>query len=136
MTHTVPTSCIPTPNSMDLGALITLTADGAGTVNSATQENFGDHGVTIGVNITAVGGTPTLNVNIYGLDGVSNQKYLLLGSVALTAVGFTQLTVYPGIVPAANVAANSVLPSKWFVQTVVAGTTPAVTATIGASAIF
>lgn len=137
MTHTVPSSCIPTPNSMDLGPLITLTADGAGTVNSTPQENFGCHGVTIGINVTGITGTtPSLTVKIFGIDGVSNQMYLILASAAITANGFVQLTVYPGMVAAANLVANSPLPSKWLVQTVVAGTGPSVTATIGASVIY
>lgn len=135
MANTVAQS-LPSINTQDLGALITLTADGAGTVVGNKQSNSNGRGVVVSINITALTGTtPTLTVNIYGDDNVSGGKKLLLASTALNAVSFTQLVVYPGTVAAANSVANLPLPASWHVETVVAGTTPAVTATIGASVI-
>lgn len=90
-------------------------------------------GVQIGINITAITGTtPTLTVIIEGLDEASGVYYPLLSSAALAATGFTLLSLYPGIATAANASASQALPKSWRVRYVIAGTTPAVTATIGA----
>lgn len=124
------------PGNVNTAALITLAAQGAGTVTSADQTNKQGRGVQIGINITAIGGTPTLTVTVEGKDSVSGVYYTLLASAAISAAGFTLLTVYPGAPSTANVSAPQVLPMTWRVKAVVAGTTPSVTATIGASVIL
>jgi len=53
----------------------------------------------------------------------------------LNSTGTTVLTVYPGLTAAANVTVNDVLPRTWRVITAIGGSTPAVTATVGASVI-
>lgn len=121
--------------NVDTGALITLAAQGAGTVNGTDQINQSLRGLHLVIDITAVGGTPTLTVTIEGKDATSGKYYTLLASAALSATGTTILKVYPGIVAAANAAANDVIPINWRVKAVVAGTTPSVTATIAASLI-
>lgn len=114
-------------------ALISHVAASAG-VTGGNQLNDGCRGVAVGVNISALTGTtPTLTVFVEGYDGASGQWYTLLQSTALNAVGFTLLRVYPGLTAAANSAANAVLPATWRVRTVIGGTSPAVTATVGAS---
>jgi hypothetical protein len=134
MTHTVSGSNVTRTAPGDVGALITLAADGAGTVIGTHQENLGGRGVEIGINISAISGTsPSLTVKVFGVDQASGQSYLILSSAALTAVGFTLLTIFPGAPVTANASANAELPAKWFVETVVAGTGPSVTATGGAS---
>lgn len=123
-------------SSVDVGALVTLAAQGAGTVNSADQTTVATRkGLKLVIDITAVGGTPTLTVTIQGKDAASGKYYTILASAALSAVATTVLTVYPGGPTTANLAANDALPAVWRVQAVVAGTTPSVTATIGANAI-
>ena len=120
------------PVNNNLGALATLTAASTGG-NSVDQNNAQCRGVVVGVNITAITGTsPTLTVTIQGKDTASGEYYTLLASAALTAVGFTELMVYPGATVTANVAASSPLPQTWRVSYAVGGTTPAVTATVGA----
>lgn len=120
------------PVNNNLGALATLTAASTGG-NSVDQNNAQCRGVVVGVNITAITGTsPTLTVTVQGKDTVSGEYYTLLTSAALTAVGFTELMVYPGVSATANVAASSPLPQTWRVSYAVGGTTPAVTATVGA----
>lgn len=117
-------------------AMLTLTAQGAGTVLGADQSNTQGRGVQVGVNITALTGTsPTVTVTIEGKDTASGAYYTLLASAAIAATGFTLLTVYPGAPSTANVSSPQVLPKTWRVKAVVAGTTPAATATIGASVI-
>jgi len=112
--------------------ITTLTAQGAGTVNSSDIQ-CGGEALHLGINVTAITGTsPTLTVNIFGKDA-SGIYYLLLASAALAATGFSLLEIAPGITAVANAAANRKVPSTIRVQCVVAGTTPSVTATIGAS---
>src|SRR5689334_18301024 len=119
----------------DTGALITHAAASAG-VSSPDQVNAGAAGLKVVVDITALGGTsPTLTVIIEGKDTASGKYFTILSSTALAAVATTVLTVYPGVAASANVAANDVLPRTWRVRTVIGGTTPAVTATIGASVV-
>lgn len=120
----------------DTGAIVTLAAAGAGTVLSSDQVHRVGSGIKLVVDITAITGTaPTLTVTLLGKDTASGKYYTILASAALSAVGTTVLTVFPGAAVAANVSANDILPRTWQVQAVVAGTTPAVTATIGASLI-
>lgn len=126
-----------TRENTDLGALLTLAAQGAGSVQSPLQLNPGCRGVQLVVNITAMTGTgPTLTVTLKGHDAATDTDYTLLASAALAATGQTVLTVYPGAVVTANVSANANLPLEWSVTATVAGTTPAVTATISANTLI
>lgn len=120
----------------DKAALLTLAAQTT-SVNGADQTNINGRGVQVGVNITALTGTaPTLTITIQGKDAASGVYYNLLQSAAITATGFTLLTLYPGAAATANVSAPQVLPATWRVIAAIAGTTPAVTATVGASQII
>lgn len=121
--------------NVDAGTLVTHSAAAAG-VNGADQTNAVGRGVHVVVDITAITGTsPTLTVTIEGKDAASGKYYTLLASAALAAVGTTLLTVYPGVTAAANASASQVLPRTWRVRTAIGGTTPAVTATVGASVV-
>ncbi len=114
-------------------SLAALLAAAAG-ANGADQVNYNARGIKLVIDITALAGTgPTLTVTLQGKDPVSGKYYTILASAALAAVATTVLTVYPGLVAAANLSANDVLPRDWRIVTAIAGTTPAVTATIGAS---
>lgn len=118
--------------NITLAAPVSLAAASA-SGNSNTLDNQFCRGVTVVVDITAITGTsPTLTVIIEGYDSTSGKFYTLLSSAALSAVGTTALTVYPGIAASANVAASAILPEFWRVRYTIGGTTPAVTATIGA----
>lgn len=104
------------------------------TTNTADMTNPLHRGVKVVVDITAITGTtPSLVVTIQGKDVKSGKYFTILASASLTATGTVTLTVYPGIATSANVSANDVLPATWRVLLTIAGTTPAVTATIGAS---
>lgn len=121
--------------NVDTGALITHTAASAGT-NSGDQTNFNGRGLKLVIDVTALTGTtPTLTVTIQGKDPVSGKYYTILVSAALAAVATTVLTVYPGLTAAANLTAVDILPRTFRILTAIGGTTPAVTATIGASVI-
>lgn len=122
------------PPNVNLGNLVTLTAASAG-VNSAVQVNNFYRGVQIGIDVTAITGTtPTLTVTLEGVDPVNGSTFTVLASAALSATGYTTLTVFPAIAATANVSANTILPFNWKIVTAIGGTTPAVTATITASA--
>lgn len=121
--------------NFDTAALITLSAAGASTVNSADQVNYNGRGVQVGINLTTMT-TATVTVHIQGKDIASGQYYDILVSAGLVATGFTQLTVYPGGLTTANVATPQPLPRTWRVQAVVVGASAAATGTIGASVIL
>lgn len=89
-------------------------------------------GVRVVVDVTATpGSAPSLVVTVQGRDPLSGKVYTLLASAAITAVGTTVLTVYPGLTAAANVTANNVLPAVWKVI-VTAGNSNAATYSVGA----
>lgn len=111
---------------------LTLTAQGAATVNGSDLENIGSRGCHAVIDITAISGTnPTATFTLQGLDSVSGKYYTLLASTALAATGTTVLRVFPGATASANAAANDILPEHFRVICVVGGTGPSVTATVG-----
>ena len=119
----------------DTGALLTYTAAAVGT-NGTDQTNSNARGIKLVIDITALTGVgPTLTVTLQGKDAASGKYFNILVSAALAAVATTVLEVYPGIANAANVTQGVSLPRTWRVIAVIAGTTPAVTATVGASLI-
>lgn len=120
-------------NPSFVGQIAALVAAGVG-ANSPDQENVTGKGINLYINITNLAGTtPSLTVTLQGKDSLTNQYYTILASVALNATGFTRLVVYPGIVAAANTAANDILPDTWRIVTAVGGSAgQAVTATISA----
>lgn len=123
-------------STVDTGALVTLTAAAAG-LTTADQTNAYGSSLKLVVDITGLTGTtPTLTVVVQGKDTASGKYYNILSSTALAAVGTTVLTIGPGLPTTANLSANDVLPRTWRVVTTVGGTTPAVTATVGASVIL
>ena len=110
----------------------TLAAAGANS-NSADQTNAGGSGLTLVIDITAISGAAaTLVVTIQGKDVASGKYYTILASASLTATSTTVLQVYPGNTAVANVAVNSKLPRTWRASYTITGTTPSITATIGA----
>lgn len=101
------------------------------------QTNKAAKGIQIVIDVTAITGTaPSIVVTLQGKDVASGKYYTLLASAAITAVGTTVLNLYPGLMAAANVVANGVLPRTWRVIYTIAGTTPSVTSTIGASVVI
>ena len=121
--------------NVDTAALLTYTAAAAGT-NGTDQTNYNARGVKLVIDITALTGvSPTLTVTVQGKDAASGKYYTILASTALAAVATTTLEIYPGIATAANATQGVTLPRVWRVITTITGTTPAVTATVGASVI-
>lgn len=119
-------------NQDAFSSLVTIAAQGAGTLNSPDIVNTNGKGVNIGIN-TTVDAAGAYTVSIQGKDIVSGTYYTILTSASIAAAGFVLLSIYPGFTAAANTVANAVLPRTWRVQVVV--TTGPITATIGASVI-
>lgn len=124
----------------DLGALITLTAQGAGTVLStaSTQRgqreiNTSSRGVRVDVNIANKSGTIDVVVTIRRYSKALAAFIDLLASVSLTANGTTTYVVHPEVAGAANVIVSDFLGEEWDIKVVCgAGSTPAADITVGA----
>lgn len=71
-------------------------------------------GLHLIIDVTAIVTTPSITVTVYGVDRVSGQTYVILASAAITAVtgaGTPRvLKIGPGLVAAANLTANDILP--------------------------
>ena len=85
--------------------------------NSGDLTNSGSRGVHVVIDMTAVPTVETVTFTVEGKDPVSGKYYTLLASSAIVAVSTVVLKVYPGLVVAANLAANDVLPSVYRVKT-------------------
>ena len=94
---------------------VTLFVSAARTVtaNGADQINRRHRGVVVTIDATAASATPSVVFTIQGKDPVSGKYRTILDSAAVTGIGTTTLRVYPGIVAAANTAANDVLANEW-----------------------
>jgi hypothetical protein len=122
-----------TPPNVDYAALVTLTAQGAGTVNSTDQINNCGRGVQVGVNLTTMT-SATVVVHVQGKDP-SGTYYDILVSGSLASAAFTNLTVYPGAASTSNVSSPQPLPKTWRISVVVTGGSAAATGTVNASVI-
>lgn len=93
-------------------------------------------GVLLTLDITAKAGTsPTLDLKVQGKDPVSGKYYDIPGAAwaQKNDSGVDELTVYPGMVEAANVSEDAVLPQTWrMVGTVGGSATPTFTYSVGA----
>ena len=95
----------------------------------------GYRGLHLVIDCTAkAGAAPSVVFTIQGEDAASGKFYTILASAAIVAVGTTILRVYPGLVAAANVAANDVLPRSWRVIATHANA-DSITYSVGASVI-
>ena len=109
-------------------------AAAAASINGLDMENMSGIGAQIVIDVTAITGTtPSVVVTVEGKDPVSGKYYTILASASITTVSTTVLRIFPGATASANLAANDVLPRTFRVTSTIAGTTPAVTATVVAN---
>lgn len=114
-------------------AIITATAQGAGTQTSGDLVNPSSSGIRVTLDITAKTGTVDVVCNIYQKDPASGKYTLLLASASKTATGTTILTVHPALTGSANLIGKDFIGAVFKVELVHgAGSTPATTATVGA----
>jgi hypothetical protein len=121
--------------NFDTGAILTLTAQAAGTVTSADQTNVNGRGLACTFNQSAHTGTPSTTFSIQYKDTASASYVTLLTSAAI-ANDATPTALF--LAAGANVANSSdvrPLPHIWRVSATVGGSTPVVTATVGCSVI-
>lgn len=119
----------------DIVNVVTAVALGTGATNSATQTAPASaKGVLLTMNITAVGGTPTLDVKLQTLDPLTSTFVDAPGAAFAqkTTTGVDSLTIYPGAIAVANRVVGFPLSNQWRVVSTVAGTTPTFTFTLTA----
>lgn len=104
-------------------------------VNSADLINHNGRGLHLVIDVTAITGAPSITVTIQGKDALSGKYYTILAGAAITAVGTTILRVYPGLLAAANLVANDVLPRSFRVS-VVNANADSITYSVGSSTIL
>lgn len=75
-------------------------------------------GLHLVIDATAFSATPSIVFTIQGYSPLGDDAYTILASAAITGTGTTVLRVYPGLVVAANLAANDVVPARWRVTAV------------------
>lgn len=112
----MPLSSLLAPANYQL-QLLTLTARTANVQadDVTSRELRGGH---IIIEVTAVGGNgagPSITPTIYANPSSAGDYPLLIGA-AITTTGITVLKVYPGITPVANLAANDLLPYRWYLS--------------------
>jgi len=115
-------------------SLVTINGLSAQTVTSGDLTNHNHKGIQLGVNLTAISASTTMQVTIQGKDVVSGQYYTLLQGASLASTGFVLMTVYPGAPTTSNVSISQVLPRTYRISVTVSGSGTA-TATIGSSKI-
>lgn len=124
----------------DIGALITLTAHTAGTVNSTDQDNSRLNAKTVScvLNQSAHTNTPSTTITIQGKDAATGKYYSLITSSAVTTSDDTPVAVAAGVGVAttANVGAGFPIPAKWRVIATIGGTTPIVTGKVACNRSF
>mgnify|MGYP001600632907 CR=1 FL=1 len=97
----------------NIDATILASAARTATTVSADQTNYSGRGLHLVFDITAVPGADTVTLTIQGKDALSGKYYTILAGAAQVATGTIVMRVYPGLVAAANLVANDVLPRTW-----------------------
>lgn len=83
------------------------------TQNGQDRLNRNARGLILVFDQTVVPGVQTTAPKIQGKDPASGKYYDILVGAVQVGVVTVQLKVYPGLVAAANVAANDILPRTW-----------------------
>ena len=113
--------------------LIDLTAAGVGTYDSADQGNRYSRGANISINFVSET-TASVVVAIQGKDTTTGTYYDICATNALTTVGFTLMTVYPGTATSgvkSGANCNGPLSGIWRIEARVSGSNPNLTLSVG-----
>ncbi|MEW6016496.1 MAG: hypothetical protein AB1760_00315 [Pseudomonadota bacterium] len=119
----------------NVSATLLASAARTASTNSADQTNYNGRGVRVSIDVTALTGTPSITVTIKSKDSASGVYSTVLASGPITAIGHTELTVYPGITATNNVSANTILSRTWRVE-VTHGTADSITYSIAADTLL
>lgn len=100
---------------MNESKVITVLASAvrAATNNSGPQGNRFCRGGVFVIDMTAVPGVATVTFAVEGFDAISGKYFPIITSAAIVAISTVVLRVYPGLVAAANLTVNDVLPAGW-----------------------
>jgi hypothetical protein len=121
------------PLTRDIGAIQTLTAQAAGTLNSADQSGFNVTRVICVYRQASHTGTPSVTFSFQNKDAVSGTYYTTLTSAAITTDSTNGIAFGADLTPSANTVASFPVARTWRTSVTVGGTTPVVTATVGCS---
>ncbi len=117
-----------------VGTLLSSAARTA-TVLGALLGNPMGKGIKIFINVTAVSGTtPTLAIRLNGVDPVTGATYVVNTFANIVATGEYIYVVYPAALTAQGgitTALAGLLPNVWSIDSVIGGTTPSFTYTLG-----
>jgi len=112
-------------------------------VATTATENSGEltvpegvRGVALFVDVTAVSGTPTLDLTVDRFDHASSKWLAVVGAALAqitTAVGQIDLVIYPGIAETANRSVSDHIGTRWRVVSTIGGGTPSLTYSMGAT---
>lgn len=107
----------------DLPGLLSVAGTTLGTVaTTGPLTNADGRGVKVQLNVTAFSAGSVV-VTVQGI--IQGVPYTILASAVIVATGVTILTVYPGLVAAANVTVNDIVPRQWAVTITPTGFTGA-----------
>ncbi len=112
-------------------ALLLASASRTATVYTDGQHNLRARGVIVSINVS-VAGTGSITTAIERFEPSTGTWVAMLTSAAITTAVRTELTIYPGFTPAANVTASAVLPRLWRVS-VTHGNANAISYSVGVS---
>lgn len=101
------------------------------TTQTITGVNYNGRGISVVVDMTAIGAGATWTVTIDMQDAVSGKFVNLLTGAAIAGNGTTMYRVYPGLTAVANVDANAFVPRNYRVVITVGGTAASSTFSAG-----
>lgn len=129
----VPGDWDPLPGVIDLGALQTFTAQTAVATTTVDQFNTWEKGISCTFNQSAHTGTPSTVFTVQQKDTASGQYTTVLTSTAVTTSDNSPSTVtmFPAAPVTSTTSANGQLLANWRVSTVIGGSSPVVTGTLG-----
>ena len=112
-------------------ATLLSSASRTATILTDGQHNLRARGVIVSVNVSSAG-TGSITATIQRYEPSTGTWVDMLASVAISTAVRTELTIYPGFTPAANVTATAVLPRLWRVS-ITHGNANAMTYSVGVS---
>lgn len=105
------------------------------TITSRDIINSYGRGLVLFFNISVVPGVDTLTLTVKGKDPISGTYYTIVAGTAQAGAALIIMRAYPGLVAAANLTVNDVLP-KTFAVTVTASAASSFTYSVSANIIL
>lgn len=132
------TASLHAQQNIDSGSILTLAAQGLGQVASTDQSNTTSSSLKCAANLTAVSGG-LVQIAIQGRDRGSGQYYNVFSTPGLSGAGVYPISIGRGISASlltGPYVVNDFVPATWrVVATVLGGSAPSVTGSVGCSLI-